>query len=97
MTVSWLPTHVFGVTANSYAVQGAWYYGDRDSVSLTLATGREANNVAGGVALGQVRSAGFGGRHMLSQAWSANYGASYTKQADLYIRKGLSVGLAYSY
>ena len=97
VTVSWLPTHVFGVTANSYAVQGVWYYGERDAVSLTLATGREANNVGGGVVLGQVHSAGIGGRHMLSQGWSANYGANYTKQGDLYTRKGLNLGLAYSY
>lgn len=98
MTVSWLPTHIFGVTAHSYAVQGAWYYGDRDSVSLTVATGREATTIdRGGVVLGKVESVGIGGRHMLSPAWSANYGISYTRQADLYTRKGLSIGLAYSY
>lgn len=97
VTVSWLPTHVFGVTAHSYAVQAGWYYGDRDSVSLTLATGREATTVARGVELGKVQSVGVGGRHMLSPAWAANYGVSYTRQADLYTRKGLSVGLAYSY
>ena len=97
VTVSWLPTHVFGVTAHSYAVQAGWYYGDRDSVSLTLATGREATTVARGVELGKVQSVGVGGRHALSPAWSANYGVSYTRQAELYTRKGLNVGLAYSY
>ncbi len=97
VTASWLPTHVFGVTAHSYAINAGWYYGDRDSVSLTLASGREATTVARGVELGKVRSIGIGGRHMLSPAWSANYGISYTRQAELYARKGLSVGLAYSY
>ncbi|QYF92477.1 YaiO family outer membrane beta-barrel protein [Massilia sp. PAMC28688] len=98
MTVSWLPTHVFGVTAHSYALQGAWYYGDRDAVSLTLATGREASTIERGiVVLGKVESLGIGGRHVLSPAWSANYGISYTRQAGLYTRKGLSIGLAYTY
>lgn len=97
VTVSWLPTRVFDVTAHSYALQTAWYYGERDAVSLTLATGREVSTIVGGVALGKVQSAGVGGRHALSPAWSANYGVSYTRQADLYTRKGLSVGLAYSY
>lgn len=97
VTLSWMPTHVFGVTAHSYALQTGWYYGDRDSVSLTLATGREATTVARGVELGKVQSVGVGGRHMLSPAWAANYGLSYTRQAGLYTRKGLSVGLGYSY
>lgn len=98
MTVSWLPTRVFGVTAHSYALQGAWYYGDRDAVSLTMATGREATTIERGtVVLGKVESVGIGGRHMLSPAWSANYGISYTRQGGLYTRKGLSIGLAYTY
>jgi YaiO family outer membrane protein len=97
VTVSWLPTRVFDVTAHSYALQAAWYYGERDSVSLTVTTGREVSTVANGVTLGKVQSAGIGGRHLFSPAWSANYGISYTKQADLYARKGLSLGLAYSY
>lgn len=97
VTVSWLPTRVFDVTAHSYALQTAWYYGERDCVSLTLVTGREVSTIVGGVALGKVQSAGVGGRHALSPAWSANYGVSYTRQSDLYTRKGLSVGLAYSY
>lgn len=97
VTASWLPTRVFDVTAHSYALQGAWYYGDRDLVSLTLASGREVTTVASGVVLGKVESVGVGGRHVLSPAWSANYGVSYTRQAGLYTRKGLSVGLAYSY
>jgi YaiO family outer membrane protein len=97
VTVSWLPTRVFDVTAHSYALQTAWYYGDRDAVSLTLATGREVSTIANGVVLGKVESVGIGGRHAMSPAWSANYGITYTRQADLYARKGLNVGLAYSY
>jgi YaiO family outer membrane protein len=97
VTVSWLPTRVFDVTAHSYALQTAWYYGERDAVSLTVATGREVSTIVGGVALGKVQSAGIGGRHAFSPAWSANYGVSYTRQAYLYTRKGLSVGLAYAY
>lgn len=97
VTASWQPTRVFGVTAHSYALQGAWYYGERDSVALTVATGREATPAAAGVVLGKVESVGLGGRHALSQAWAANYGVSYTRQPGLYTRKGVSAALAYSY
>ena len=97
VTLAWLPTRAFGVTAHSYAVQTAWYYGERDSVNLTLATGREATPMAQGVVLGKVQAVGIGGRHAITPAWAASYGLSYSRQSELYTRKGLNVGLAYSY
>lgn len=95
--LSYRQTRVFGVSADGYALNGAWYYGERDSIGLTVATGREANSVPGGVQLGKVNAIALVGRHALSPAWSVNYALSHTRQKELYTRKGVSLGLAYSY
>lgn len=95
--LSYRQTRVLGVSADGYALNGAWYYGERDSIGLTLATGREANSVPGGVQLGKVNAVALIGRHAVSPAWSVNYALSHTSQKDLYTRKGVSLGMAYSY
>lgn len=96
-SLTWRPTRALGVNAYGVAFAGNWYYGDKDAVGLTLASGREASSLPEGVLLGRVSSAAIVGRHRLTPSWSVNYSLSRTRQAELHTRNGASIGLAYTY
>lgn len=91
------PSRAFGTGANSTELRGGYYYGDRNSVSISLSGGREASNVGTGVVLADVRTIAIFGRHWLNNNWSANYAIGHTRQGDFYNRNGITVGLDYAF
>ncbi len=97
MALAWRPTRAFAATAHGYSAQAAWYYGDKDSVGITLASGDEASSLPGAVVLGRVRAAALTGRHVIATGWTFNYGFSQTRQVGMYTRKGINFGLAHAY
>jgi len=97
MAVAWRPARAFDSTAHSGELRGAYYYGDRNSIGLILAGGKEAANIAGAVTLTSLRSAALVGRHWFTRDWALNYSAGHTRQGDFYSRNGISLGLQYAF
>jgi YaiO family outer membrane protein len=95
--VGWRPTRAYGTTVNSFELRGTYYYGDRDSIGLIVSNGEEAASVPAGIALTNVTSAALVGRHWFTSQWGLNYGATYSRQGDLYTRKGLNLGFQYAF
>lgn len=91
------PSRAFGSTANSTELRGGYYYGERNSVSLSLSGGREATNIGTGVVLTDVQTVAIFGRHWLNRNWSANYAIGHTSQGDFYNRNGITLGINYAY
>lgn len=97
VSLGWRPARAFDSTAHSGELRGAYYYGDRNSVGLILAGGKEATSIAGAVTLTSLRSAAIVGRHWLNRDWAVNYSAGHTRQGDFYSRNGISLGLQYAF
>lgn len=95
--LGWRPARAFDTTVHSGELRGAYYYGDRNSVGLIVAAGKEAASIAGTVTLTSLRSAAVVGRHWLNRDWAVNYSAGYTRQGDFYSRNGISLGLQYAF
>jgi YaiO family outer membrane protein len=91
------PSRAFGTAANSTELRGGYYYGDRNSVSLSLSGGREATSLGTGVVLTDVETIAVFGRHWLNRNWSANYAIGHTRQGDLYTRNGITLGIDYAF
>lgn len=96
-SAGWRPARAFDSTAHSGELRGAYYYGDRNSVGVILAAGKEAASIGGAVTLTSLRSAAFVGRHWLNRDWAVNYSAAHTRQGDFYSRNGISLGLQYAF
>jgi YaiO family outer membrane protein len=94
---SWHPTHALGSNVNKLGARASWRYGERSSLALTLAGGREAASVPGGAALADVRSATVTGRHRINRHWAITWSADHTQQGNLYTRKGISLGAEYAF
>lgn len=93
----WRPARAFDTSAHSGELRGSYYYGDRNSVGLILAGGKEAASIGGNVSLTSMRSAVMAGRHWLTRDWALNYSIGHTRQGDFYTRNGLSLGLQYAF
>lgn len=96
-SIGWRPARAFDSTAHSGELRGAYYYGDRNSVGLIVAGGKEAASIAGAVTLTSLRSAAVVGRHWLNRDWAVNYSAGRTRQGDFYSRNGISLGIQYAF
>lgn len=96
-SIGWRPARAFDSTAHSGELRGAYYYGDRNSVGVILAGGKEAASIAGAVTLTSLRSAAVVGRHWLNRDWAVNYSAGHTRQGDFYSRNGISLGLQFAF
>lgn len=83
----------FGRTAASAELRGAYYYGERHSVGIIVAAGREAANIGGRVTLTSSRSAALVGRHWLRRNLALNYSLSHAREGDYYNRNGVNFGL----
>jgi YaiO family outer membrane protein len=95
--LGWRPTRAFGVTANSGELRGAYYYGDKSSLGLSYAAGRETTSTASGIVLAEVRALALIGHHWFAPSWAFNYAIGSTHQGDFYTRKGVSIGLAHTF
>lgn len=95
--VAWRPAHAFGTNANSAEVRGSYYYGDKNSVGVILAGGKEAASIGSTVTLTDLRSAALVGRHWLNREWALNYAIGSTRQGNFYVRNGMTLGVQYAF
>lgn len=95
--LAWRPSRAFDTTAHSAELRAAYYYGDKASIGLSVAMGRETTSTSGGVVLADVRALALSGHHWVTPAWALNYALGHTRQGDFYTRKGISVGLAHAF
>lgn len=96
-SVGWRPARAFHTTAHSGELRGSYYYGDRNSVGIIVAGGKEAASIGGTVALTSLRSATLVGRHWLSRDWAVNYGVGSSRQGEFYVRNGISIGVQHTF
>lgn len=76
-------------------VDANYYYGN-SSVNLTLASGRELENIIPvGVVPSRVKVVNIGGIHWFARDWGVSYSLSSYEQAPFYTRQGFKVGLRY--
>lgn len=95
--LGWRPTRAFGTTAHGAELRANLYFGERNSVGLIAAAGKEAASVPGGVVLTDTRSLALLGRYWLDRQWALSWGASYARQGSLYTRKGVNAGIEYAF
>jgi len=96
-SAAWRPARAFNTTAHSGELRGSYYYGDRNSVGIILAGGKEAASIGGTVVLTSLRSATLIGRHWLSRDWALNYGIGSSRQGEFYVRNGVSIGVQHTF
>lgn len=86
-------------TAPSHRAQLGYYYGDRNSATLSYSKGRQAESLGpgAGVLLLDVRTLSLSGRHWLGSGWGLSYTALSQQQGNLYSRKGFRLGLRYAF
>lgn len=97
ISVGLRPTRVFGRTVYSGEVRGNFYYDDRNSVGLLIASGREATPIGANVALADVRAVAIIGQHWLNRHWGLTYAVNRTRQGTFYTRQGIDVGIQYAF
>lgn len=83
----------FGTTATSAELRAAYYYGERHSVGIIVAAGREAANIGGVVTLTSSRSAALVGRHWVRHNLALTYSLSHAREGEYYNRNGVNLGL----
>ncbi len=81
--------------AASHLGQLSYYYGERDSFTLSLSQGNQVENLGAGVGVltTEVTSISLSGRHWLNPDWGVSYEAIAEHQGRLYTRKGVRLGL----
>ncbi len=91
---AWRPVQTQGSSTSSLELRGSYYYGEKNSVGLSLAGGQEAARINGSIVqLTDVRSATAFGRHWLTPDWALNYEWGSTRQGDFYTRRGWRIGV----
>lgn len=97
-SLGWQPTRAVGMTAHGGDARLDYYYGDKDSVGILVAAGKEASNPDGrDVVVSSVRTAALVGRHGLNRNWLLRYGIERVKQGDFYHRTGIRLGAQYAF
>jgi YaiO family outer membrane protein len=79
-------------SASSHRLAFDYFYFDRNSLGIALSGGKEVENV-GRVITTDVSSIALYGRHWISSTWSIVFGLSRHEQGDLYVRKGVRLGV----
>jgi YaiO family outer membrane protein len=83
----------FDTSTSSGELRGSYYYGDRHSIGVIVAAGREAANIGGIVTLTSQRSAVLVGRYWLRPNLALAYSLGHTREGDYYNRNGASLGI----
>jgi YaiO family outer membrane protein len=82
--------------STSHSVQANYYYRERHSIGVTVAVGRELTNLGPrGLLRTEARGVALTGRHWLHAHWALSYDLNWHQQGDIYIRKGMRVGVRY--
>lgn len=83
-----------GSTVPNHVVQFDYYYGERNSIGIVVANGREIADLGpGGALITDVRSYVLRGRHWIGSDWAISFEALHHEQGGLYARQGARVGL----
>ncbi|MBI2745799.1 MAG: YaiO family outer membrane beta-barrel protein [Burkholderiales bacterium] len=91
---AWRPVQTQGSSTSSLELRGSYYYAEKSSVGLSVASGQEAASINDStVQLTDVRSTTAFGRHWLTPAWALNYEWGSTRQGDFYTRQGWRIGV----
>ncbi len=83
-------------SASSHRVAIDYFYADRNSVGIAFSRGKEVENV-GAVITTDVRSIALTGRHWLTPTWAIQFNVGRHEQGDLYVRKGVGLGIQHLY
>lgn len=87
-----------GGSAPSHRLQWSHYFNDRDYVGLSVAAGREVENVApAGLLTSKVRNLTLTGRWWFAPGWALTGEASVHEQGNLYRRHGVRLGLRHEF
>lgn len=86
-------------TGVSHRLALNYYYGERSFVGLSVADGREVENVGPpvGVVVTDVFNVTLSGRHWITPAWALAWDLVSHEQGRLYRREGLRVGLRHRF
>jgi YaiO family outer membrane protein len=95
--LAWRPARAFDTTAHSAEIRASYYYGDKSSVGIIVAGGKEAASIGSVVTLTDLRSGALVGRHWLNRDWALNYALGSTRQGNFYVRNGISLGVQYAF
>jgi YaiO family outer membrane protein len=96
-SLAWRPAHAYGTTAHAWEARASYYYGDRSSAGLILASGKEAASIGPTVAITGVDAIALVGRHWFNSQWGVNGAITRTRQGDFYFRNGINLGLQYAF
>ncbi|MFN7087511.1 MAG: YaiO family outer membrane beta-barrel protein [Burkholderiales bacterium] len=86
-------------SASSHRFQLSYHYGERSSIGLSYATGREVENIGPprGVISSDVQNWTLSGRHWFAPNWALTYDLLTQEQGTLYRRQGLRLGIRHSF
>jgi len=86
-------------SAASHRMQLSYYYGDRSTIGMSYANGREVENVGlpRGVISTDVQSWSVSGQHWFTPSLAITYDLIQHEQGTLYRRQGLQLGLRRSF
>jgi YaiO family outer membrane protein len=88
--------HYSGRLAFSHVGQISYFYGARNSVTLTGSLGQELENIGPrGVLSTNVQALNLSGVQMIRPTWGLTYLLLVQRQGDLYTRRGVQLGLRY--
>lgn len=83
-----------GGSPTSHALQLGYYYGERNSLGVTIASGSEVmNQPPAPPAYYDVRSVVLSGRYWFAPQWALTHEIGLFEQGDLYTRKGVQIGI----
>ena len=95
-SATWRPVRAFATDTSSSELRGNYYYGDRNFIGISRASGQEATPIgAGRLVLADIESLALTGRHWLTQNWAVSYALNSTRQGNFYNRDGIRFGVQY--
>lgn len=97
-SLAWRPVGALGTHAHSIELRGYYYYGNKSLIGVIVASGQEATTVSNQtVALADVRSVAFTGRHWVRDDWAVTYALTRTRQGSFYNRNGVRLGVQHAF
>lgn len=80
--------------SNTHLVHGNYYYGEANSLRLTVAAGRSLESLGrGGIVATNTKSLNFLGQHWFNKNWGLVYNVGIQQQGNIYQRRGFSISL----
>ncbi|HEY0666255.1 MAG TPA: YaiO family outer membrane beta-barrel protein [Gallionella sp.] len=88
-----------GGSAPSHRAQLGYYYAVRSQLTLGFAKGHQIENLGAGlgVLITDVTGSSLSGLHWFNPGWGLSYEVSAEQQGNLYLRKGIRLGLRHAF